>query len=238
MSELLTSSDADVSISPRTVTADPNRAAATALPPNPLTPTGLPLWRMSVDRYERAAATGLLTPEDRVELLDGLLVQKMTDHPPHVFLTNLLAELIRGHVPAGWMIRIENPIRLSTSELEPDLAIVRGTFRDYRTRHPTPAETAVVIEVADSSSTTDRRKVHLYGRDGVPESIIVDIPSATIERFREPGPDGYTEQETVEQISLVIDGHPLPAIAAAELFGEWDGQPAERPAKTPTEGTE
>jgi Uma2 family endonuclease len=94
---------------------------------------------------------GILTSDDRVELLEGLLVTQMNKTPAHTLATALLREELAALLPAGWYVRSQDPITLAASEPEPDLAVVRGTPRDYRDRHPGPGDVAVVVEIADAA---------------------------------------------------------------------------------------
>src|SRR5439155_21803197 len=110
-----------------------------------------PIWRLSVEQYHEMARAGILTKDDRVELLEGWLVAKMTKHPPHVIATGLIHDALRVIVPDGWYVSKEDPVTTLDSEPEPDLAVIRGTRRDYRDHHPGPLDVVLVVEVADTS---------------------------------------------------------------------------------------
>src|SRR5687768_7952308 len=83
------------------------------------------LAQFSVARYQRMIETGILTPEDKVELLENYVVLKMPRHAPHDGTIQLLEDILSPHRPAGWGIRIQSAIVLSDSQPEPDLAFVR-----------------------------------------------------------------------------------------------------------------
>lgn len=111
-------------------------------------------YRLSVHQYERMAEAGILTEGDRVELLDGFLLQKMTKNEPHSAACTEIRLAIEKWIPPGWYLRLESPLRVSDfDEPEPDLAIVRGSSRTYVRlgRPPEPGEVALVVEVADAS---------------------------------------------------------------------------------------
>jgi Uma2 family endonuclease len=110
------------------------------------------LYPLTVDEYERIA--GFLD-DDRVELIDGYLVKKMTKNPHHVVgCARVLAAFARI-APPGWHGRPGEPVRIGPrTEPEPDVSLARGTVDDYAGRHPGPADVAVVVEVAGSSQTT------------------------------------------------------------------------------------
>src|SRR3954453_11490344 len=121
--------------------------AILANPPESSAPPSEPIWRLSVDRYHAMIASGILTEDDRVELLDGMLVEKITKNPPHTVATDLTRRILEAMIPPGWCVRIQEPVTLAESEPEPDLAIVRGTIRDFNNRHPAAAEVGLAVEV-------------------------------------------------------------------------------------------
>ena len=116
--------------------------------------------RFTVDEYHRMAEAGILTEDDRVELIAGEIIEMARGSAcgcgvRHVdcltALTDLLRELLRQEVS----LRVQNPIRLAGgSEPQPDLALVK--HRRYRQTHPTAADVLLVIEVADTSLAYDR----------------------------------------------------------------------------------
>ena len=120
-----------------------------ALPP-------VQVWRLSVEQYEEMVRAGILSEDDPVELLDGWLVPKMPKKPLHVMATELVRDALVKVIPDGWHVNSQQPLRLSTSEPEPDAMVVRGSRRDYLDRLPGPAEVALVVEVADTSLEQDR----------------------------------------------------------------------------------
>src|SRR5207237_675891 len=97
------------------------------------------LRRFSVGEYHRMIQAGVLTDEDKVELLDGYVVLKMPRNPPHDGTIDLLKDALPALLPAGWLMRVQQAITLSESEPEPDLALARGNKRSYLARHPGPA---------------------------------------------------------------------------------------------------
>src|SRR5262249_47070429 len=96
--------------------------ASTPVPapaPAPAAPA-LPLYRLSVTQYEAMAEHGILTTNDRVELIRGLLVQKMTIKPPHAVCVDLVHDALSAVIPAGWHVRTQAPLVLADSVPEPD----------------------------------------------------------------------------------------------------------------------
>ncbi|HTU16419.1 MAG TPA: Uma2 family endonuclease [Gemmataceae bacterium] len=147
----------------------------------------LPIHRFTVAQYHRMIATGVLTENDRVELLEGWIVDKMPQHPAHAGTISVLLAKLQGKLPKGWIVRVQSPITLDESEPEPDLAIVTGPEERYLTAHPTPEDIAIVIEVADSSVEHDRTvKGRAYARARLPIYWIVNLVEQQVEIYTQP----------------------------------------------------
>src|SRR5262245_40075528 len=115
------------------------KAVSKAIPPVDVPPR--PLYRFSVEQYERMAEMGILKTSDRVELLEGWVVQKMTQHPPHVIASENVQEALKALLSsAEWWVREQKPLRLAYSLPEPDLMVIRGPRSRYTDRHPEPSE--------------------------------------------------------------------------------------------------
>ena len=182
--------------------------------------------RFTVAEYHRIGEAGILTEDDRVELLEGWIVPKMTHGPRHDFTIDCVDEIVRGRLPKGWRIRIQSAITTVDSEPEPDLAIVRGPAIRYKKRHPGPGEIGVVMEVADASLDDDRNvKARLYARAGIPVYWILNLVDETIEVFSDPsGPESEPSYRTQEifrgggEVPLTIDGDVIARIAVKDLL--------------------
>ena len=146
----------------------------------------LPLWRMTRARYDRLVDVGIFGPEDRVELLDGLLVAREPQGERHASVVGLVRTALERAFGRGYHIREEKPIALDRrSEPEPDIAVVPGGFRDYLADHP--SRPVLIVEVAQTSLALDRlRKGGLYARAGITEYWIVDLVGETLEVYRNP----------------------------------------------------
>ncbi|MEO6808348.1 MAG: Uma2 family endonuclease, partial [Isosphaeraceae bacterium] len=150
-----------------------------------------PLFRLSVNQYAEMIRLDILTEDDRVELLEGVLVAKMGRKLPHVFTTRrIMAVLVRA-LPPGWLVTKEDPIRTRDSVPEPDCVVLRGTDEDYRDRWPGPADMALVVEVAESSLSRDRtHKRRIYARAAIPVFWLVNLIDRRIEVYSDPsGPN-------------------------------------------------
>ncbi|MBI2219486.1 MAG: Uma2 family endonuclease [Candidatus Rokubacteria bacterium] len=145
----------------------------------------LPLWRMTRTRYERLVDAGIFGRSDRVELLDGLLVAREPQGSLHAMAVGLARAALERAFGRGYHVREEKPVALDElSEPEPDVVVVRGRLRDYRTH---PSNPLLVVEVADTSLTLDRvRKGALYARAGLADYWIVNLVDEVLEVYREP----------------------------------------------------
>jgi Uma2 family endonuclease len=154
------------------------------------------VWRLSVGQYHQMIRTGILNNGDPIELLEGVLVPKRTRNSPHRIAVTVLRDLLMKLVGSGWHIETQEAITLDTSEPEPDLAVIRGTVRDYPDRHPGPNDIGLVVEVADTSLAHDRgQKKRVYARAAIVEFWIVNLIDALIEVYSNPtGPLDPSDQ--------------------------------------------
>jgi Uma2 family endonuclease len=182
--------------------------------------------RFSVPRYQRMIEAGILTSEDKVELLENCVVLKMPRNPRHDGTIDLLMDRMRVSLPVGWRLRVQQTLVLSDSQPEPDLTIVRGDARSFMVRHPLATDLGVVIEVADSSLLRDQRdKARIYARGGVPCYWIVNLVDHRIEVHTQPsGPCESPKYDEVRHFSpgdnvpLILDGRTVGEIPASELL--------------------
>lgn len=147
---------------------------------------------IDVRTYHWMGENGLA--DERTELLRGVVVEKMSKSPLHSFVVNKLIELLARIVGPEWTIRKEDPLTLSDSEPEPDIALVHGSPADFKSQHPNSAE--LVIEVAVSSAELDREKATIYAEAGVKEYWLVLPQEKTVEIFSNPA-DGHYRNHAV-----------------------------------------
>src|SRR2546421_1324461 len=114
----------------------------TTLPP---APSPEPVFPLSVEQYHQMIDAGVLTEDDPVELIEGILVYKMPKKPRHRIAMANLRSAIEPLLPANMSLQMQEPITLADSEPEPDGAVFRGKPQDYRDRHPGPGEVFLVI---------------------------------------------------------------------------------------------
>ena len=148
--------------------------------------SALPLWRLSRARYDRMVDAGILGEDDKVELLDGLLVAREPQGNRHAVVVGLVRLALEKAFGRRYHLREEKPVALDRmSEPEPDISVVPGRLRDYLDAHP--SKPVLIVEVAVSSLAFDRaRKGALYARAGIAEYWIVNLSDEVLEVYREP----------------------------------------------------
>ncbi len=167
-----------------------------------------PVRKFSKPEYQLLGKLGVLSVDDRVELLEGWIVPKMNHNPPHDLALMLVEEKFRLCLPANMLLRIQMPISTIDSEPEPDLAIVLGPVRRYSEHHPEPNEILLVVEIADTSLARDRQKCRLYARGNVREYWIVNVVDRQIEIHSQPsGPSpnpSYNSRDVYDESSTIL----------------------------------
>jgi len=137
--------------------------------------------------YERLIDRGVFREDERLELLDGLLVVNEPQGNSHAVAVDLVAAAFRLSFGEGWLVRVHAPVALGRrSRPEPDVAVVRGSPRDYLAEAPT--DPVLVVEVSQTSLALDRaRKASVYARAGIADYWIVNLVEGVVEVHRDPG---------------------------------------------------
>ncbi len=183
------------------------------------------LYRVTLEQYEAMVDSGIFTGRDRVHLINGFLVAKMTQNDPHATADELCGEALSRVIPPGWHVRGGKPIRIPSpgrdSKPEPDRSVARGRVRDYSRRSPGPADIALVVEVSDSSPSDDRNQAEIYGRAGIPFYWIINLVDGQVEAHSHPGSSGYQSQEVLAPghvLTVIIDGVEVGEIPVADIL--------------------
>jgi Uma2 family endonuclease len=182
-----------------------------------------PLYRLTVEQYEAMAEAGLFGERSRVHLINGCLVEKMTQNPRHAIADDLCGEALRLALPPGWYVRPGKPVRIPglASMPEPDRSVARGSIRDYGGRHPGPADLALVVEVSETSLDEDRKMAEIYGKAGIPVYWIVNLVDGQVEVYSDPGLSGYRSHEVLapgHALRVMIDGVEVGEIPVADIL--------------------
>jgi len=178
--------------------------------------------RFTVDDYHAMAAAGALKPDDRVELIDGEILDMTPIGSRHAAAVDILNRWLVIGCGSRAIIRVQGPLRLDLhSEPEPDLLALVPRDDFYRDKPPAASDVLLLIEVADSSLSYDRRvKLPLYARAAVREAWLVDLVRNEVEVRREPGPDGFAQVEHCGRgTALSPAAFPNLSLAIGDLLG-------------------
>lgn len=159
----------------------------------------LKLRPFTVKEYDFLIEAGILTPADKIELINGAIVEKMPKGTKHSAATDRAARVFYRTLGDKAVIRNQNPIWLDEfSEPEPDVVLAAFDENDYEDKHPTPAEIYLILEVSDTTLNFDRTaKSAAYARAGIRQYLLLNINEGTIEDYREPSADGYQSKQTL-----------------------------------------
>ena len=140
--------------------------------------------------------TGILSEDDRVELLAGEVVEMSPIGPLHAGTVGRLTMLFSSHLGQRAIVWVQNPVQLRAedSEPQPDIALLHLRADFYTSAHPAVQDVYLVVEVADTTVEKDRHvKFPIYARAGVSEAWLLDVEAQCLEVHRHPGPDGYQD---------------------------------------------
>ena len=172
----------------------------------------------TVSEYHRMAEAGIFSEDDRVELIEGELVEMTPIGSRHAACVKRLNRLLSQQVGQRALVSVQDPIRLGErSEPQPDLALLRPRADFYAPAHPGVEDALLIVEVAEASVDYDRAvKLLLYARSGIPEVWLVDLAGEAVEVYRRPTPQGSQEVQrlrggdrlacqTVSDLDLAVD---------------------------------
>jgi Uma2 family endonuclease len=172
--------------------------------------------------YETMLAAGILSEDDRVELIEGEILQMSPIGSPHAGCVKrsngTFSRLLQGRA----IVSVQDPVFLSdVSEPEPDIVLLRPRDDFYAGSHPRPEDVLLVLEVAETSLEFDRGvKAPLYARSGIAELWIADLSGQAIEVHRRPSAHGYLEVRRYQRgESLRPLAFPEIAVAVEEILG-------------------
>lgn len=175
----------------------------------------------TVEEYHRMAEVGILKPTDRVELIQGEIVEMSPPGRRHIAFVDNLNQLLVLRLAGRAIVSVQNPVIVAhDSEPQPDLGVLRRRATPYKDAQATGADVLLLVEVAESSLRYDRTiKRRLYARAGVPEYWIVDCADETVEVHRRPAPDGYGDVSLLSgTASVSLQAFPDVTVTLPEIF--------------------
>jgi Uma2 family endonuclease len=176
---------------------------------------------ITVAEFDRMVAAGVYGPEDRIELIDGQLIDVPPQGSPHMGTLTRFEHRFRAFGTRA-MVRGQGPLPVAIdSQPEPDIALVRWNDRFYVDAHPTVEDTYAVVEIAYTSLQFDRGvKRRVYGAAGIPEYWIIDLVAGAIEVYREPHELGYASPAVFRRgQNVAFAAFPDVVFAVDELLG-------------------
>jgi Uma2 family endonuclease len=164
---------------------------------------------------------GILPEEERIELIEGEIIVMGKQGPQHAASSSRIDDFLRRLLGRRALVRFQLPLRLDDlSEPEPDIAVVLPDEDYYSDHHPTPAETLLVLEVADSTLRLDRvRKSRVYAEAGIRQYCILNLKARELEDQRQPSPNGYRSKRVyTEGESFTLAAFPDISINVRDLL--------------------
>jgi Uma2 family endonuclease len=177
--------------------------------------------RFSLADYEQMVDLGILTENDRVELIRGEIIEKMSIGEFHAACVRKLTRLFTSRLGDRASVSVQNPVVMADSEPEPDVTLLVPREDEYAASHPGPDDIVLVVEVSDASLAFDRHvKGSLYAENGVAEFWILNLLDRTLEVHRQPQPGGQYADVRILAASDVVDLAKLPDVTftIGELF--------------------
>ncbi len=178
---------------------------------------------ISVKDYDEMIEHGILTTEDKVELLNGVIIEKMPKGSKHALLNDIFADLLKEKLGKKVYVRSQNPIVLDDySEPEPDIVLAKPPREIYLEKYPIPEDILLIVKISDSTPGRDRvTKSPAYAKAGIEQYLILNLQNETLEEYREPGEDGYQSKRTLRKgDSLNLVAFPEVEIKIDELLSK------------------
>ena len=175
--------------------------------------------RLTVADYRRMGEMGIIATKDRVELINGEIIDMSPIGSLHAALVRAITKFLESRIGGIALLGVQDPLALDdVSQPQPDITVLKSRQDFYSTAHPGPADVLLVIEVADTSLAFDLGvKVPLYAVHDIPEVWVIDAATRRTHRFRRPEGGRYAEQDVVEPTEPLACGG---VMAGRELLAE------------------
>ncbi|HVH68119.1 MAG TPA: Uma2 family endonuclease [Gemmatimonadales bacterium] len=178
--------------------------------------------RFTVAEYQRMGEAGVFREDDRVELIDGQVVEMSPIGPRHAACVDRLTRVFSQRLGDRAVVRVRSPIVLGRHAApQPDVTLLQPPIERYAEAHPEARDTLLVIEVADTTADYDRSvKVSLYARAGIAEVWLVDLEAHSIELSRTPKGGRYSDRRTARSGEIISPSvFPTVQISTDEVLG-------------------
>ncbi len=169
-------------------------------------------YHWTVDALYRALNAGVFEHPERLELIQGRIIENMSQGPRHSTLASIVADMLRESMRRRFAVREEKGVRIDfDGEPIPDVLVLKGRQADYLDRQPVPEDVALLVEVSDTTVVYDLGgKALLYAQAGITDYWVVLVNEAAIVRHREPTPEGY------QSVARLAGADTLSPLAAPE----------------------
>jgi hypothetical protein len=179
--------------------------------------------RFTIEEYHRMGEAGILSDDERVELIEGEIVEMTSIGVPQAATVDRLNHLFTSRLAGRVIVRVQGPIVLPAqdSEPQPDVTLLRPRDDFYARAHPAPDDVLLVVEVMDTSVERDGRvKLPLYARAGIPETWLVHLGANHVEVHRAPTAEGYRQARVIRPGGpLAVGAFPDVGVSMDEVLG-------------------
>ncbi|TAG89114.1 MAG: Uma2 family endonuclease [Oscillatoriales cyanobacterium] len=162
-------------------------------------------WLFTVQEYHLMTEAGVFANNERVELIEGEIIQMAAIGTRHASSVKRLTRCFSLIPEQRATLGVQDPIQLTErTEPQPDVVLLQPRADYYATAHPVPSEVLLLVEVADSTVDNDRNiKVPIYARSGIQEVWLCDLEVNCLEVYRNPTANGYTSMQKFERGEMV-----------------------------------
>ena len=177
----------------------------------------------TVDEYCRMAEAGILAENDRVELIEGEIIQMSPIGRKHAARVDRATDLFTAAFRGKAIVRVQNPVRLNLyNEPVPDIALLKYRSDYYESQHPSPEDVLLIFEISDTTLRYDRNvKLPIYANCGIPEAWIQDVKGNALLVYRDPAGKRYKTQITLHQgETIALAAFPDITLRVDELLGQ------------------
>lgn len=171
--------------------------------------------------YHQMVVAGILSEDERVELIQGEIVKMSPIGVRHASCVNRLLKLFLQSLGDRAIVAVQNPVILNNlSEPQPDVALLKPRDDFYAAGHPQPQDILLLVEVADTTIESDRAiKIPLYASSGITEVWLVDVNEQVIEVFREPTANSYQNIQKSPQGKIFVQAFADVIFAVEQILG-------------------